>query len=197
MSTTTQSSNSNQVSNQQAEIFINEEGNIYSKIFLLSRLPHNEFEQICKVNREMKLLCNKYIRDTANLTELLYRERSENLFSQEVVALKPMGVSWKDFYERIIYYTYEINDYGINKRITFSSDPKQFEFNIRMFLEAIEYGDIIGINYLMYKNPGFYNDLTQLYLDYELEYALNMGSERGNLNMEEWLQAKGVLPNVA
>ena len=178
-------------------IFLTEKGNnVYEKVFLLARLPHTEFVNMCEVNREMRSICSNYVLSgTDNITERLYRERCEYLFPKDVIAIKPENMTWKNFYERINYYTYEVNNYEPNSGpIRYDTDMEQMSFNDRIFRDTIKYGDLVGLKYIMYKNPGEYN-FNSNFMDRDaIRYLLEKTSKRGKLDMLKFLYQFNLLP---
>lgn len=178
-------------------IFLTERGNnVYEKVFLLARLPHTEFVNMCEVNREMRSICTKYVLNgTDNITERLYREHCEYLFPKEVIALKPEDMTWKNFYERINYYTYEVGNYEPSPQINATQGLYSDEMldDRVMFQEAIEYGDIVGIKYIIYRYPN-YSYLNDPLVRNNIRGLLDATAGRGNLDVLKFFSEFNIFP---
>lgn len=77
------------------------------KVKLLSSLDHNEFTKVCSLNREFAALCSgklssKIILVYGDLTEEIYSARCRNFFDDSIISFRPEGMTWKEFYDRII-----------------------------------------------------------------------------------------------
>ena len=71
---------------------------------ILVLTPPEDFSNVCRANRE---ICSGRLSDATKLTygdqitERLYKERSEKWFSEEVLAYKELNMTWQNFYKRI------------------------------------------------------------------------------------------------
>lgn len=154
---------------------------------------------MCEVNREIRSICSNYVMNgTNNITEMLYRERCEYLFPKEVVAIKPEDMTWKNFYERINYYTYEVGNYKPKPLVI---DPivggynDELRSDILKLDEAVEYGDIVGIKYFIYKNPGYYSNFNNTIMKATIRGNLNLAARRGKLDVLKFFSEFNIFPN--
>ena len=117
---------------------------IYIKIEILVQAPNEEFVTLCRLNKELYYLYSGIIPFEifsvhGNLSERMYKLRSERIFDKNVYLLKNenANMTWKEFYRRVqLFYSKSkqksiscIIEHAIN---TCNNSDSEFELEIKL-----------------------------------------------------------------
>ena len=104
---------------------------LYTKFEILTTVENPEFLVLCREDKETHALCA----GTSQLSERLYRERSERFIAQDILAFKTgENMTWKQFYIRVFklinFYKSNTRDEVQKQLRTFAENGDLFEMKI-------------------------------------------------------------------
>lgn len=154
----------------------------YLQYEVLVSTPIKDFSSLCKTNKDILRLCSGNLTDEQkllygdNITERLYKERSEKWFDEEILNFRETNMSWKEFYLRIT----EINN-EIQKRKSNNLNLSR-EFILPILLqEYVAQDKLFEIKLL-------YNTGQEIY-----PFIIKQAASLGYLDILQWIST---LPEV-
>src|SRR5579863_5477045 len=154
---------------------------LVKKQFLI-RLEDKDFRNLCQVDKSFAKLC------TSPSSENVYHERFKWWFREDLLQFKELGMTWKEFYNRVFDFMNKEHDYMYIYKLY--ANGKLIEIKILYHLEtdplltnqtganlAAKYGQLEILKWLALLNPPILPD----------DDGVDSAIENGQLKVLKWL----------
>ncbi len=184
---------------------------LFPQLEILVQSDPTTFPKICQSNKYYNDICNgKLIDNHGDLSHYLYEKRSNRWFTEDIIQFKPIEMTWKEFYERIM--SFSLYKKKLKELYRLSTIPDYYGFD--MLLTYAQNGKLMEIEILMKENPnivqrydfipvlenaahvGNLNVLKYFYDNFELlpiERSLKFIVSGGHLDVILWLEEQGLI----
>lgn len=137
----------------------------YLKYEVLIKSSIQDFPNLCRINKEISEICSGNLSESTKslygdqITEILYRDRSEKYFDDEVINFKEPDMSWRKFYNRILKFYEKLDKLRNTENLPILLPPRNISI-----VNTPNGGTIVNFSQIIFPPTNYKEYLVNVYL---------------------------------